>query len=288
MHDDVVNQLIRNGRQGRLAVAGFPCIPHWLQHFAAAEPLVESGIHGHVEIGRNRELARSAHHISVLAGAHKDATHNLFLLATGSIVHYGGHLGHVLRRQPVNDRAIGLARRKFQHAFAQRRHQNLWLLLWAHAQTKPIDLERVVLLRHLFSAERILQEAHDIAHLLIRLYKRHAVPALDNHVAARANANRKSTRRGVGHAGHTLRKACWRTRVGRHDCGAQTKAGLPRCGHRQRRKGIGAIALGRPNVGVPQIGEFAELFAVAMQRPRQRHGHTRTLWKWCAHFVSPC
>ena len=44
-------------------------------------------------------------------------------------------------------------------------------------------------------------------------------------------------------------------------------------GQGQRREPVGAVGLGRPDVGVPEVGELGELLAVAVQWSRERHRH---------------
>ena len=125
----------------------------------------------------------------------------------------------------------------------------------------------------LLAAERGTQEADHVAHLLVRLDERHAVPALDDHVARRADADGEATRRGVGQRGHGLRQARRRARVRRHDGRAEAQARLPRRGQGERGEGIGAVGLRRPDVGVPEVGDLGVPLAVRVQRTGQRHGH---------------
>ena len=61
--------------------------------------------------------------------------------------------------------------------------------------------------------------------------------------------------------------------VGRHDRRAEPQPRLPRRGQGQRREGVGAVGLGRPDVGVAEVGQLGELVAVGVQRAGQRHGH---------------
>src|SRR3546814_2701608 len=64
------------------------------------------------------------------------------------------------------------------------------------------DLE---VLLHLLSGERPAQEAHHVAHLLVRLVEGDAVPALDDDVRRRADADGEATRRRLGQGGDGLR-----------------------------------------------------------------------------------
>ncbi len=47
-------------------------------------------------------------------------------------------------------------------------------------------------------------------------------------------------------------------RVGGHDRRAEPQAGLPRRRQRQRGEGVGAVGLGRPDVGVAEVGELGQ------------------------------
>ncbi len=47
VHDQRVDQLVGNGSQGRLTVAGRPEIPHGLEHLGPAQPAVELGVDRH-------------------------------------------------------------------------------------------------------------------------------------------------------------------------------------------------------------------------------------------------
>ena len=64
-----------------------------------------------------------------------------------------------------------------------------------------------------------------------------------------------------------------RAGVRRHDRRAEAQARLPRRRQRERRERVRTVGLGRPDVGVAEVGELVQLLAVAVQRSRQRHGH---------------
>ena len=147
------------------------------------------------------------------------------------------------------------------------------LLLGADAEPEPLDLERVVLLGDLLAGEGVAQEAHDVADLLVGLDERDAVPALDDDVARRPDADGEATGRGVGHRRHALGHARGRAGVGRDDGRAEAQARLPRGGEGERGEGVGAVGLGRPQVGVAEVGELGELVPVGVQRAGQRRGH---------------
>ena len=50
--------------------------------------------------------------------------------------------------------------------------------------------------------------------------------------------------------------------------------GRPHRGQREWREGVGAVGLGRPHVGVAQIGEFDDPLPLLVQRyPVERNGH---------------
>ena len=148
-------------------------------------------------------------------------------------------------------------------------------MLGAHAEAEALDLERVVRRGDLLAAQRVAQEPHDVANPLVGLDERHAVPAFDDHVARRADTDREASGRGVGQRCHALGETCRRPGEGGDDRRAEAQARLPRGGQGQRREAVGAVGLGRPDVGVPEVGELGELLAVAVQWSRERHRHAR-------------
>ena len=76
--------------------------------------------------------------------------------------------GHVVGRQPVDDRPVALAGRQLEHPLAQRGHQDRRGLLGAHPETEAVHLEGVVGLCHLLAAQGVAEEPHHVAHLLVR------------------------------------------------------------------------------------------------------------------------
>ena len=100
----------------------------------------------------------------------------------------------------------GMTKTELDHVVAQCRDENLRLHLGLHAQTESVDFERVVFLGDLLAAESIVQESHDVAHLLVGLDERYAVPLFDDHVARRADTDRKTTRCRVGQRRNALRE----------------------------------------------------------------------------------
>ena len=274
--DQVVDHFVGYGGERGLAVTGLPCVPHALQLRPPAQPLLEGGVDGYVHVRSDGEPRAGSHHLSVLAGAHEDPGNHFLLDSTSGVVDDPHHLRYVVGAQPVDDGPVTLARGQAQHALAQASHQNRRDLLGAYAKAKAIDLERVVALGHLLAAQCVAQEAHHVAHLLVRLHERHTVPALDDHVAATTDADREAAGRSVGQRGDALREASRRPRIRGDDGGTQAKPGLPRGGHRQRSETVGAVALRRPDVGVAHVGQLAQLLAMAVQRARQRHGHSRS------------
>ena len=78
-HDEVVDHLVGDGREGGLAVAVLPEPPHVAQHLAPPEPVVERGVHRHVEVGRDGVAPHGPHGVGVVVGRHEDAGHDLLL-----------------------------------------------------------------------------------------------------------------------------------------------------------------------------------------------------------------
>ena len=242
----------------------------------AAEPAVERGVHRHVEVGGDGELAAAARTASVFSLGQTKIRATISRSApAGGLAHDAATVGTSVGRQPVDDRAVGLAAGQAQHALAQRGDEDRRRLLGADAEAEALHLERVVAAaRPSPRVSAVAQEAHHVADLLVRLDERHAVPALDDHVAATTRcrcANRPG--RGVGQ-----RRALWarqrrRPRVGGHDRRPQAQPGLPRRGQRERRERVGAVGLRRPDVGVAEVGQLGQTVTVGVQRARQRHRH---------------
>ena len=84
MHHQVVNYRIWDGSQCRLAIAGFPGVPHPGKCLAAAQPTMKLGIHRHVEIRRNGKPRTSPNYIGIFTRTHKYARNNLFSCRVGA------------------------------------------------------------------------------------------------------------------------------------------------------------------------------------------------------------
>ena len=87
-------------------------------------------------------LRAGAHRVGVVGRAHEDPAHDLLVGPVG--VHDRRHLGHVVGRQPVDDRAVALAAGQAQHARAQRGDQDRRHDLGPHAEPEALHRERVV------------------------------------------------------------------------------------------------------------------------------------------------
>ena len=156
-----------------------------------------------------------------------------------------------------------------QHALAQRGDEDRRRLLGPDAEAEALDLERVVLLGDLLAASA---------------RRAGTAPRRGPSCTARRTARRSSARRsrccdepmpmakpagrGVGQRRHALGQAGRRAGVRGHDRRAEAQAGLPRRGQRQRREGVGAVGLGRPDVGVAEVGQLGQLVAVGVERAR--------------------
>ena len=89
---------------------------------------------------------------------------------------------HVVGREPVDDRAVALASREAQHAFAQRGDEDRRLLGDLDAEAEPAHAEGLVLLVDLLAGQRGAQEPDRVAHALIRLVELEPVPTFDDDV----------------------------------------------------------------------------------------------------------
>ena len=69
---------------------------------------------------------------------------------------------------------------------------------------------------------------------------------------------REPARRGVGQRGDALGEAGRGPGVGGDDGRAEPQPRLPRRGEGERREGVGAVGLGRPDVGVAEVGQLGE------------------------------
>ena len=273
VHDEFVDGLVGNRRQRCLAVACLPCVPHPLQERCSAHPTMEVGIDGHVHVCSNRESRPCSHGLGVFTRTDEDASGDFLVHSVRCVMHDLGDFRDVRRRQPVDDHAVRLTRTELEHPLSQCSDQDRRLDLGLDAEAKSVDLERVVLLGDLFPGERVMQEAHDVTHLLVGLDEGHAIPALDNHVARRTDADRESPWCGIGHRGDALGDNRCGARVGGHDRGTESKSRLPRGGQCERCECIGAVSLGRPDVRIAPVGELGELVALTVQVSRERDGH---------------
>ena len=252
-----------------------PRVPHRLQLVAAAEPLVERGVHRHVEVRGDRELGRRRARSRRPRDGHTKMRHTISLSPPAGVHDAGttfftSSADSQLMIAPSPSRP---ARRSMPSRSAATRIGGC--TSGTHAEPEALHLERVVLLRHLLARERGPQEAHHVAHPLVRLVERHAVPPLDDDVRRRADAEREAARRG--------RRPSLATDCAMH-AGARVKAGtiaVPRrsagahCGgERERRERVGAVGLGRPHVGVAEVGELLVLRSLRVQRAAERHRHS--------------
>jgi hypothetical protein len=53
MENQLVDHVLGDGRQRRLAVAPSPRVPHRLEHWRPAEPFMEGAVDGHIEVSRD-------------------------------------------------------------------------------------------------------------------------------------------------------------------------------------------------------------------------------------------
>ena len=98
--------------------------------------------------------------------------------------------------------------------------------------------------------------------------ERDAVPALDDHVRRRADAEARTGRARPRPATPTLwamqrrargcRRGRWRV--------PSRSVGRPRRGQRERREAVGAVGLARPDVGVAEVGQLLDQLPLLVQR----------------------
>ena len=144
---------------------------------------MEVCVHRNIHIGRNCKSCTCAHHIGIFAWADKYAGSDFFLYTICGIMHNACNFGNILRAQPIDDHTICLTSTKFEHPFTQCSDQDGRLLSRLDTETKTIDLKGVVFLRYLFARKCIVQKAHNITHLLVRIYEWNPIPFFNNHVA---------------------------------------------------------------------------------------------------------
>ena len=226
---------------------------------AAAEPLVERGVHRHVEVGGDGEpAARRGRPRCSRSGSTKIRADDLLVGAAGGVVHDLGHRRHVVGRQPVDDRAVGLAAGEPQHALAQRGDEDRRRLLGTHAEAEPLTSNVSYSWRPSRRRARRAGSARCRGPSCTAPRTGRRSTARRSRCCDDPMPMAKRPGRGVGQRGDALRQAGRAPRVGGHDGGAEAQPRLPRRGQRQRREGVGAVGLGRPDVGVAEVGQLGE------------------------------
>ena len=80
--------------------------------------------------------------------------------------------------------------------------------------------------------------------------------------------------RGVGQRRHATAPAHAGARVNAGTIAVPSRsARRPRRRQRERRERVGAVGLGRPHVGVAEVGQLFELGALRVERAPEGHGH---------------
>ncbi len=170
-----VDQLVRDGRQRALAVAGRPGVPHRPEHRFAAEPAVERRVRAHRQVRRRsaacprcaRTPRRSVGHTKIRA-----ATSN----PSGRAGQFRGHRRDVGRREPVEDRPVGLGGGEPQHPRTQRGENSFGGCSRRAVQPEPAHPERRVLLVDRLAGQRRPQEPQHVAGARERVGEVQAVP----------------------------------------------------------------------------------------------------------------
>ena len=131
-------------------------------------------------------------------------------------------------------------------------------MLGAHAETEALDLERVVALGDLLAGARRAGTAPCRAPSCRarRTGRRSSARRSRCDDEPMPMANRPGRRRPATRRSGPCRPA---PGVGRHDRRAEPQPRLPRRRQRQRREGVGAVGLGRPDVGVAEVGQLVQL-----------------------------
>ena len=128
----------------------FHAVPHRLEHLAPAQPLVEGGVDGHVEIGGDGHAGPGVHRLAVVARGDEDPGHQLLVVAVGPNDRGDGL--DVVGRQPVDDGTVALPPGQAQHALPQGGDQDGHRLGDGQAEPEAVDGERALLLGHLLAA----------------------------------------------------------------------------------------------------------------------------------------
>ena len=92
-----------------------------------------------------------------------------------------------------------------------------------------------------------------------------AVPVGHDHLGRGAEAAEEAARCGVGHGGEALGQERRAPGVGGGDGHAEIQLRLPGGGQGEWREPVGAVDLGRPQVGVPELPQPGEPLAVGVQ-----------------------
>ena len=220
---------------------------------------------------------RRPHHVGVLARAHEDPAHDLAVVAAGGVVHDVGHLAHVVGRQPVDDRPVGLAAGEAQHALAQGGDEDRRLLLGPDARAGSPG-PRTCRTPWSPSRRRARRAGSARRRAPSCTARSKGTPFHRSTITLLLEPMPIANRPGAASAsdGHRLGEARRGAGVGGHDRRAEAQARFPRRSQRQRGEGVGTVGLGRPDVGVAEVGELGSFSRWVWRWPGQRHGHARS------------
>ena len=243
----LIDQLLRDFLERLPAVAGPPGVPHRLEHVAPPQPPVELGVDGDVEIGGDLPASHLTSPFDVVGRNREDPGDDLGVRIV--VEHIGDDLLDVVGGQPVDDGPVTLAPGQLEHPGPQGRDHDLRPPFQRCGEAEPPDLEGVTREVHLLAGQRLPEEPHHVAHLLVGLDEGHPVPLLHDDVARRPHPEEHLTR---GRAGQRRRRHGDKrraARIGRDDRGAQPVGGVGGGRHHEWGEGVGPGDLGGPQVG---------------------------------------
>jgi hypothetical protein len=161
-------------------------------------------------------------------------------------------------RQEVRERAVAELGGQREHLAAQRRDDDRDRL-----RRRGLELEPA---RAALAGEDRPQGLDRLAHPAQRLDERHPVPALDDDVRRRADAEDEAPAAGVLQRRRLLGQQRRPARVGVDDAGRQADALGDRRSHRQRREAVGPGGLAGPEVVIAGGLRAAEQVEMVAQR----------------------
>ena len=252
--EDLADQVVGHELERALAVALLPGLDHRVDLLAPAEPAEERRVDRHGRVGGEHPARRGS---ASSAGAGKQKKRQTSSLS-------GAPNASATWRVPLSGRKFVNAPSPSSPARPSIFPRSAATTIGTGAAGGGLELEAA---RPALAGEHRAQRLDRLAHPRQRLLERHPVPALDDHVRRRAEAEHEApaaTRPASAARAARARAGPARERV--DDAGPQAHPLGCAAGERERREAVGAGGLARPEVVVAGRLGAAEEVAVVGER----------------------